>query len=78
MSLFLTVRTPLFKDKKFTRSNSISLQVGIQPHSVADPDPHNFGKLDPDLHQSGKLNPNPHGSLRGSFLSIGGSKSGKK
>ncbi len=25
--------------------------------SVADPDPHHFGKLDPDPHQSGKLDP---------------------
>jgi hypothetical protein len=25
--------------------------------SVADPDPHHFGKLDPDLYQSGKLYP---------------------
>ena len=30
--------------------------------SVADPDPHQFGKLDPDPHQSGKLDTDPHQS----------------
>jgi hypothetical protein len=30
--------------------------------SVADPDPHNFGKLDLDPHHRGKLDPKPHQS----------------
>jgi hypothetical protein len=30
--------------------------------SVADPDPHHFGKQDPDLHQNEKHIPDPHQS----------------
>jgi hypothetical protein len=32
----------------------------LQKSSVADPEPHNFGKLDPDPDQFGKLDPDPH------------------
>jgi hypothetical protein len=53
----------------------ISLDFG----SVADSDPHNFGKLDPDPHQTGKLDPDidPHRSekveaLEGHFGALQG------
>jgi hypothetical protein len=44
-------------------------------------DLHNLGKLNPDKHQSGKPDPDQSekiGSLRESFWSIRGSKSGKR
>jgi hypothetical protein len=58
--------------------------------SIADPDPHHFGKL--DLHRSGKLDPDPHQSekqdpdphqsekvdaLEGPFRALEGSSLGK-
>jgi hypothetical protein len=36
----------------------------LQESSVADPDPHNFGKLDPDPDHFGKLDPDRHQSER--------------
>jgi hypothetical protein len=44
--------------KSLSKSHS---RLVSQTISVADPDPHHFGKLDldPDPHQSGKLDPDP-------------------
>jgi hypothetical protein len=57
---------------KFTRSYAISLQVGIQPHSVADPDPHHFGKLDSDPQQNEKLDRIRMQALEGHFGALEG------
>jgi hypothetical protein len=57
------VSTVKYKQRMLCCSSEISEHLRLNffylHFVVADPDPHNFGKLDPDPHQSGKLDLDP-------------------
>jgi hypothetical protein len=60
MSGFIDANKSLVLTLILVYKNLPDLARIIQKYSVADPNPHHFGKRDPDQHQSVKPDPDQH------------------